>query len=261
MIHVFLVFFVFIILLLIFWFSVAIGRQFGRKQLARHAEHKLEVVSVAETAVFGLLGLLIAFTFSGAYDRYESRKLHILEEANAFDTAYEYIDLVPVNFQHPLREYVRQYLDLHLASYNDIPYTSLVDIDLYKALEVQHKIWQTAILACEQSQNESLSLLIIPVMSDMFKVTHSGINMAKIHPPVIIFLLLVFLAALGAFLVGYNAADNKQKHPIHTLCYVLLTAFIIYIIMNIEFPRVGFIRLSSFDQMLLDVREDMNSKI
>ena len=51
---------------------------------------------------------------------------------------------------------------------------------------------------------------------------------------------------------------NKQKHPIHIISYVLLTAFTLYIIVNLEFPRVGFIRFSSFDQMLMDVREDMN---
>jgi hypothetical protein len=41
-------------------------------------------------------------------------------------------------------------------------------------------------------------------------------------------------------------------------CYVLLTTFIIYLIINLEYPRVGFIRFSSFDNMLMDVREDMN---
>ena len=43
-------------------------------------------------------------------------------------------------------------------------------------------------------------------MKNMFDVTHTGINMAKIHPPAIIFILLLGLAALGAFLVGYNSA-------------------------------------------------------
>ena len=260
MIHVFLVFCVLVLLLLVLALSVYAGRSLGRFQLKNHAEHKLEVVSVAEGAVFGLLGLLIAFTFSGAYDRYENRKLHILEEANVFDTAYAYIDLVAPKFQPELRKNVRTYLDLHIASYNDIPYTGRVDADLYKALDVQHKIWKDVIAACEDNPNKGLAQLVIPAMDSMFKVAHSGINMAKIHPPLIIFLLLLGLASLGAFLVGYNAAENKESYPVHIFCYVILTSFTIYIIMNIEFPRVGFIRLSSFDQMLLDVREDMNSQ-
>lgn len=260
MIYISVVFFVFIALLLLLAVSVSVGRYFGCLQLKHHPQHKLEVVNVAESAVFALLALLIAFTFSGAYDRYETRKMHILEEANIFDTAYEYIDLVAPKFQPSLRQDVREYLDLHLASYNDIPFVAKVDADLYKALDVQHRIWKTILIACEEDSNKGLAQLIIPAMNNMFEVAHTGINMAKIHPPAVIFVLLIGLAALGAFLVGYNSADNKHRFPIHMICYVLLVAFTIYIIINMELSRIGFIRFSSFDQMLMDVREDMNSR-
>lgn len=258
MIHVILVFFVLIALLLIFWFSVILGRYFGREQIKHHVTHKLEVISVAEGAVFGLLGLLIAFTFSGAYDRYETRKSHILEEANIFDTAYEMIDLVPLKYQAGLRQNVREYLDLHIASYQHIPYVTKVLADLDKAIVVQHQIWKTVVDANEENPNNGLTQLVIPAMSKMFETFHSGINMTLIHPPLIIFLLLIGLASIGAFLIGYNSIENEQKYPVHLLCYVALTAFIIYLIFNLEYPRVGFIRLNSFDQMLIDVREDMN---
>jgi hypothetical protein len=260
MIHLFLVFVIFIVLLLILGVSVSLGRYFGRIELKNHIEHKLEVVSVAESAVFALLGLLIAFTFSGAYDRYEHRKLHILTEANVFDTAYNVVDLVPAKFQTSLRDNIRLYLDLHLKAYSDIPFTSKVIPDLYQAIDVQHQIWKSVVTASlENPSNQNLTDVVIPAISKMFEITHEGMNMTLIHPPSIIFALLIGLAALGAFLVGYNSAENKQKFPIHILCYVLLTTFTLYIILNLEYPRVGFIRFSSFDQMLMDVREDMNT--
>jgi hypothetical protein len=184
--------------------------------------------------------------------------MHILEEANAFDKAYEYVDLVMPKYQPALRDSIRQYLDLHLATYRDIPYPVKVDQDLYKAIDVQHTIWKTVVTASNENPNNNLTQLVIPAISDMFDEAHSGINMTKIHPPAIIFVLLICLSALGAFLVGYNSAEVKQKYPIHIISYVFLTAFTVYIIVNIEFPREGFIRLSSFDQMLEDVRNDMN---
>ena len=260
MIHIFLVFFIFIFLVLLLGFSANVGRRFGHSQLTKHTEHKLEVVDVAENAVLTLLGLMIAFTFFGAYDRYESRKLHILEEANIFDTAYEYIDLVPQKYQPSLRENVRQYLDLHLAAFHHIPDLKKVDQDLYKALDIQHKIWQTVVTAGEENPNSSLTQLFIPTMSKMFDIAHSGINMTRIHPPGVIFILLIGLATLGAFLIGYNSAEIKQPYSLHVICYVLITAFTIYLIMNLEFPRVGFIRFNTFDQMLMDVRDDMNDR-
>lgn len=260
MTYVLALFLFFILLLLLLEFSVRLGRYIGMSQLKKDAEHKLEIVSVAETAVFGLLGLLIAFTFSGAYDRYEHRKMHILEEANAFETAYEYVDLLPEKYRPILHTHIRQYLDLHLAAYNDMPNMKQVYQDSHQALNIQHAIWKTILTASEENPSQGIGIaqIIFPAINNMFDTAHIGTNMARVHPPAIIFLLLIGLAVLGAFLIGYNSADSKQKHPIHILCYVLLTAFVIYIMINIEFPRTGFVRFSSFDDILINVRNDMN---
>lgn len=257
MVHFFLVFFVFIILVLILSYGVNIGRRFGQMQLEKTPDHKLEVISVAETSVFGLLGLLIAFTFSGAYDRFETRKVHMLEEVSAFSRAYEYIKLVPKQYQPELQKNVEEYLNLHIQAYNDIPDLDKVATDIEEANAVQERIWNLVVKAEEESSNKAMAQLYLPALSNMFEMADSGINMTRIHPPAIIFFLLIGLAALGAFLVGYNCAESKDKHPIHTLSYVLLTSFIIYLIINIEYPRVGFIRLKYFDSILLEVKENI----
>jgi hypothetical protein len=61
-------------LFLLLSLSVAAGRNYGKEQLAKHDKKQLEVVIVAEGAVFTLLALLVAFAFSGAYERFENRK-------------------------------------------------------------------------------------------------------------------------------------------------------------------------------------------
>lgn len=261
MVYLFIVFFVFILLVLILTLSVSIGHRFGCARLKKHPDHKLEIDGIAESAVFGLLALLIAFSFSGAYDRLEHRKLHLLKEANAFSTAYDYIDLLSPKFYPSLRENIRQYLDLHLAAYNEIPYNTKVDQVLSQAKEVESKIWKTAITGCEENPNKSLFILVIPAMDEMFRIAHTGINMAKVHPPAIVFVLLIGLAMAGAFLIGYNSANKKQRRPFHMICYVLLTAFTIYIIINIEYPRSGFIRLQFFDQVLINIRDNMQGRL
>jgi hypothetical protein len=259
MLHIFVVVFILAALLFILGISVVIGRRFGLGQLKIQKDNKLEILGTAESAVFGLLGLLIAFTFSGAYDRYETRKVHIIEEANAFEAAYAIIDITPLQYRPALRENMREYLDLHMAAYNHIPYLTKVREDIEKSQVIQHKIWNTTIAATESSSDNGLNQLVIPVVLKMFDLSHAGIDMVFIHPPRAIFMLLVGLAALGSFLIGYNSAENKQKRPVHIFSYVLLTALIIYVIINLEYPRVGFIRIDSFDQMLTDVRTDMDT--
>jgi len=233
---------------------MALGRNLGVVQLRNQTRSKLEV---AEGAVFGLLALLIAFSFSGAYERYENRKMHLVEEADIFDKAYKYIDLIPANLQPELRKDIRQYLDMYIKAFKDIPYMDAVSLDIKQAQIVENRIWNVAVAASTESSNKALAQIYIPVFNDMFEFAHKGFYLTQIHPPRIVFILLVGIAALGAFLVGYNSAENEQQSTLHSFCYILLTALTIYVILNMEYPRVGFIRMQMFDQILIEVRNNM----
>lgn len=255
--HYFLVFFVLILLLVGLGLGIHIGRRFGISQLNKHPQKKLEVVGVAESAVFGLLALLVAFTFSGAYDRYETRKMHLVEEANVFEKTYDYIDLTPDNIQPLLRQDVKEYFSLNIQAFRDIPYTSKVNQDLAKAEVIEERIWKTVVAATNESANKTLSQVYIPAFNQMFEVAHVGYYLTLIHPPIIIFALLIGLSILGAFLVGFTSAESNRKWPLHSVCYVLLTSVTIYVIINIEFPHIGFIDMGTFDQILVNVRDNM----
>jgi len=69
--------------------------------------------SAAEAAVFGLLGLLIAFTFSGAASRFEDRRHLITTEANAIGTAYLRIDLLPADTQPEIKDLLSSHIGGH----------------------------------------------------------------------------------------------------------------------------------------------------
>jgi len=51
-----------------------------------------------------LLGLLLAFTFSGASSRFDARRHLIIEETNAIGTAYLRLGMLPAAAQPALRE-------------------------------------------------------------------------------------------------------------------------------------------------------------
>src|SRR5678816_3372464 len=102
------------------WLSVAvvffamlacgeIGRRIGSLRVARDPEGLAKGTGAAEAAVFGLLGLLIAFTFSGAASRFEERRHLVTQEANAIGLSLIRIDLLPDDAQPELRRLFRRY--------------------------------------------------------------------------------------------------------------------------------------------------------
>lgn len=243
------------VILAILLFSVYLGQIIGRRQIKSHPKHKLEILAVAESSVFALLALLIAFTFSGAFERFESRKMHLLTQANAFEKAMLYTDLVATKYQIQLRTDIVQYVNLHLDAYHDIPHMSKVADDLEKAQIVQQRIWQTAIQAIDTIKNDSIGEGFLQTITMLFEEVNTGIDLTKMHAPPIIFYLMLGLAALGGFMIGYDSAENKQNQRIHIASYIVLTAATIFVILNLEFPRIGFIHTGSFDQLILDVRD------
>jgi len=98
-----------------------VGRRLGRRRQGRDEEGARAGLGAVEGAVFALLGLLIAFTFSGAAARFDTRRQMIVEEANAIGTAWLRLDLLPPAAQPELRDLVRRYLDARLAIYEKIP--------------------------------------------------------------------------------------------------------------------------------------------
>ena len=73
-----------------------LGRRIGRSALAAGPDGLAKGVGPAEGAVFALLGLIIAFMFSGAAARFEARHHLVTQEANAIGTAWLRLDLLPL---------------------------------------------------------------------------------------------------------------------------------------------------------------------
>src|SRR6187455_113096 len=97
------------------------GRRIGTRRLARDPDGAQAGLGVVEGAVFSLLGLLIAFTFSGAAGRFDNRRQLGIQEANDIGTAYLRINVLPSAAQPPLRQLFRQYVDSRLETARKLP--------------------------------------------------------------------------------------------------------------------------------------------
>ena len=58
-------------------------------------------------------------------------------------------------------------------------------------------------------------------------------------------------------MVGYGMASNKARNWLHMLGLSFVMAVSVYVILDIEYPRLGFIRVDSFNQALVELRESM----
>ncbi|MGH7676641.1 MAG: DUF4239 domain-containing protein [Gemmatimonadales bacterium] len=233
-----------------------IGRRVALARPPRSAGGGPETGAV-EAAMFALLGLLIAFTFSGAAQRFDARRHLIVEEANAIGTAYLRLDLLPGPAQPALRDLFRRYVDTRLAVYRALPDLDAARAELGRAAALQGEIWTQAVAAAQGAPTTAPAMLLLPALNAMIDITTTRTMATRMHVPSLVFVLLGVLALVCAFLAGYGMAASPSRSWVHSLTFALVLTAAIYVIVDFEYPRLGLLRVDAFDQVLVDVRASM----
>jgi hypothetical protein len=235
-----------------------VGRRLGIRRLASDPAGAQAGTGAVEGAVFALVGLLIAFTFSGAASRFDVRRDLIVVETNAIGTAWLRLDLLPDAAQPAIRDSFLQYLDSRLAIYRTLPDIDAAHAELAKASALQTTIWSKAVAAGQrEGASPDAIKLLLPALNDMFDITTTRTMAAQIHPPLVIYGMLIALALASALLAGYGMASGKTRSWLHILGFAGVIAVAVYVIIDMEFPRLGLIRVDSFDQALVELRASM----
>lgn len=233
------------------------GRRLGVRRRSRESDGERSSLGTVEGAVFALFGLLMAFTFSGAASRFNEKRLFIAEEANAIGTAYLRLHLVP-EVEPKLQELFRRYVDSRLETYRRLPNMKAANLEMANSKIIQEEIWGEAVAATRlRSSHPAAAWLLLPALNNMIDITTTRTMMLQLHPPRIIFVLLFALGLICSILAGYRMASGQQRSWLHILGFTAITVIIVYVILDIEYPRAGLIRIQSADQVLVDLRADL----
>jgi uncharacterized protein YneF (UPF0154 family) len=237
---------------------VYVGRRIGAKQLAKDPVSADVGTTTVDAALLGLLGLLIAFTLSGAGTRFDTRRNLIVEETNAIGTAYLRLDLVPTTPRLALQDLFRRYLESRLEIYRQLPDLDAARTALAQSATIQREIWSQAVAAVRMDDvSPTAALLLLPALNQMIDLTTTRTMATQMHPPASIFVLMFALALVAALLVGYDMARRRAPSWIHVLGFATIMATALFVILDLEYPRLGFMRVDRFDRALVELRSSM----
>ena len=235
---------------------IEVGRILGLRENEYRPEIAHAGVGVVEGSVFGLLGLMLAFTFSGAARRFDERRHLVVDEVNAIGTAWKRIDMLPPDAQPAVRDGFRRYVDATIAAYRKLP--DLTAEEFSRADQAADDVWAKVAAASRPEQSAApRMLLILPPMNEMFDISQARRLATRIHPPVIIYVMLAIVALAGALLAGYGMAGSQRRSWLHMIAFSLTIAASAYLILDLEYPTLGLIRVDRFDRALMELRATM----
>lgn len=234
-----------------------LGRSWGRKQLARKQSVGKEWIGIVDGPILAVYGLLLAFAFSGAMHRHDERKKIIVEEANALARGYFQVDLMPSAEQPQLRALMKDYLRARLNCYRLRSDQAAYQLETLHSYQIQDQLWKSVIKATNSNVDRRAALMILSTLSELRSLTTSRKVLASFHPPTIIMLFLLTLSLVASFLLGYQISMLKKKSWPHIFLFLGFVAFTNYLIIDLEYPKVGWIQIDDSEIMIRDIIENI----
>lgn len=211
-----------------------------------------------EAAVFALLGLLLAFQFAQAGSRLDYRRGLTVREANAIGTAYLRLNLLAADRQPALRDLFRRYADARILVWEKMPDLKAAEAEADVARKLQTEIWSRAVPASLQEPSSAPTMLLVSALNEMIDVTTARDVATRTHAPAVVVFLLFGVALLSALLAGYAMSAANRRNWLHALIFAGVIAITIFVILDLEYPRIGLIRIGAADRAMIEARQAMD---
>lgn len=244
-----LIYFVFFVSMLA---ATGAGFQFGRRSEATIPDKTKSQITTVETAILGVVGLLLGFTMSMAVSRFEARKQLVLEEANAIGTSYLRTELLPAPEGSEVASLLRQYIDVRVqygTAGNDL---ARVDSLLTQTARLQNEFWARAIAYGQKDPNPVRAGLLLQSLNEAIDLESARRMAFQNHVPESVIYMNGIVALLAATLVGYSFGLNGRLQLFSMCVLALAITLVLAVIIDLDRPRSGFIRVSQ--QPMIDLQ-------
>jgi hypothetical protein len=198
-------------------------------------------ISTLESALLGLLALIIGFTFAMALSRFEARRDAVLNEANAIGTTALRARLLPEPHRSESLSLLREYVQIRL----DIVQTgsSLVDAKtvVARSNKIQEALWQQAKAMAVKDKNLIPTGLFIQSLNEMIDNQGKRLAALRNRVPNIVLIGLFGIASVANGFVGYASGLDSKRTRLPVYLIGLLIAMVILLILDLDRPSSGFI--------------------
>jgi hypothetical protein len=230
------------IVLVITLTAAQVGFIVGRRLRPRLDDAAIGEQHAIEAGVLGLMALLLGFTFAMAEERFETRKQLVIEEANAIGTASLRTRAVAGPEGAEIRSLLRAYVDRRLANYRR--WHSSPEEELSLSSEVELRAWPLA-AGLAQADPRSVPVgLLLTSLNEVIDLNAKRVEALTNHVPMAVLIALLLMAVVAMGWMGLGLALSG-RHSIGTMLILsFVIAVIAAVIVDLDQPRLGLIRVS-----------------
>jgi hypothetical protein len=231
---------IFLVGLAAIWIAIEIGYRLGER-VARPGSGNLTTL---ESAVLGLLALMIAFTFAMSLTRFEARRDAVLNEANAIGTTALRARLLPEPHRTEVLKLLREYVTIRL----DVTRRAASRTELLAAVDqsnrLQEALWQQTKAIAVKDNGLVPTGLFIQTLNEMIDNQAKRLAALRNRVPNTVMVALFAVATIAGAFAGYASGLDERRTRMPVYLMGLLIAGVILLIMDLDRPGTGFIDVS-----------------
>lgn len=231
--------------------SCEVGFRIGVRTRSRQDENAFTSIGPMVGGLLGMLGFVLAFTFSMAAAQFDLRKHNVLEEANVIGTAYLRADLIPEPHASEVRALLREYVDVRLAGAARIDF----EAQLMRSVDIHEELWKkvSALAISSPNTNSSLVLQVTNDLIDMHEKRLSGALHNRI--PTSIWIALLAITSLTMLTMGLQVGLTGKRRFIAIAPLTLAFAVLVTLVVDLDQPGGGLITVGQ--QAMIDLQAGM----
>jgi hypothetical protein len=232
-----------------------IGFRVGYKARDRFDEAIRSRTTIFESALLGVLGLLMAFTISMAVTRFETRRQLVIDEANAIYTTWLRSKVIPAPGDAEFAALLRQYVDARAAYASRTKLDELPKIRAQDA-RLQSELWSRAVAFAVKDRSVNASLLLQSLNQSIdLEATRWAFFWG--HVPQSVIYLNALIAMLAAALLGYGFGLIGKRHLVSIVLLAASISGVLSVTIDLDRPWQGFIKVSQ--EPMLDLQHQMKN--
>jgi len=204
-----------------------------------------EAIGFLLSAALALLGLLIAFTFSMAANRFDARRQLVTNEANAVGTTYLRLQLVDEPNRTTLSRLLLLYLDARLAFFSAGTDKNAITRADARTGAIETKMWNALSLSVRSHPSATFNSALLQATNDMFDLAAADRVERETRVPATILLVLQLYSLIAALMLGQTLASAHRSHFVAATTLFVLVGLAIALILDLDRPATGTITVST----------------
>lgn len=220
--------------------AVEIGYWAGKRVESKASRDADTATQSMVQATMALLAFLIAFTFNIAAERYNDRRLLIIDEANSIGTTYLRADFLPEKERDEVRKLLRQYVVLRVSR---APSSKDLENRLATAGQIQDKLWSLAVNSTKDALDTPRGALFINTLNETIDLQskRAAASLYARIPDAVWFSLysVVFLCFIA---IGYEGGSARRRNWLPSSVLIVSFSLVLLLVADLDRPTEGFLK-------------------